>query len=443
MITGRRWGTMAIALASAACGSTVIFGDLPAEDDGAGGTAGIGGSVSSSTADVAVSTTVDAVSTTTTSTSSAGGGGSMGIPDCVETEPVFEMPGLRPADIIVIIDNSGSMAQEANAVEQNINVNFAQIMAMSGVDYQVIMLTDHGNSSVEVCVGPPLSNTTDCNGVPGDVPNQFHHYDVNVQSFDSLCLALDTLYGANGGGEADEHGLHPDGWSKWLRSDAIKVFIEITDDDINCTWNGNNLSDNGGDPGSPTGNAAQAAIQFDSLLIGQASNQFGTQADRNYQFYSIVGIKEKANPLEPYLPDEPVAGTTQTDDCSTASGPGWGYQWLSKGTRGLRFPVCQFSSYDAVFQAIAAGVVEEVNAACTYSISAPGVVDLATLDVTYNPGQPMGPPEPLTLLPSPAACGASESGYYVANDKIEMCPATCERLREDPTHTIDVSGDCL
>jgi len=437
--TGWRWGTLVLALASAACGSTVIFGELPAEDDGAGGGVGVGGAASSSV----VSTSVDAVSTTSSSSSTTGGGGSPGIPDCVETEPIFEQPGLRPADIIFVIDNSGSMSEEINAVEQNININFAQIMGMSGVDYQVIMLTDHGTSSLEVCIGPPLSNSANCQGPPGDVANQFHHYDVNVQSFDSLCIALDTLYGSNGGGEADEQSLHPEGWIKWLRPDAIKIFVEITDDDVNCTWQGNTLNDFSADPQSPAGNAAQAAIQFDSLLLGQAPNQFGTQAARDYQFFSIVGVEEKPNALEPYLPEEPVVGANTSDDCSTATGPGWGYQWLSKGTGALRFPVCQFSSYDAVFQAIAAGVVDEVNAACSYAIIAPGVVDLSTLDVTYNPGEPMGPPEPFSLLPSAGACGATDSTYFVANGKLEMCPATCERLRDDPTHTIDVSGDCL
>ena len=71
-----------------------------------------------------------------------------------------------------------------------------------------------------MCVGPPLSNTTDCDAPPGEVPGQFHHYDIDVQSHDSLCILLDTLYGSSTGGEPDEWGLHPEGWVKWLRQDA-------------------------------------------------------------------------------------------------------------------------------------------------------------------------------------------------------------------------------
>ena len=34
----------------------------------------------------------------------------------------------EPIDIIVVLDNSGSMDEELDAVERNINVNFAEIL---------------------------------------------------------------------------------------------------------------------------------------------------------------------------------------------------------------------------------------------------------------------------------------------------------------------------
>ncbi len=395
----------------------------------------------------ATTTTGEGASTTTTTTgdggglltsvggSDAGSGGS-----CVDIEVVAEQTVL-PADIIFMIDNSGSMGQEIASVEQNINVNFAQIIANSGIDYQVIMVTNHGSASTHVCIGPPLSNSANCNGAPGDVAGQFHHYDVDVQSWDSLCIALDTLYGPNNGGAPDQHSLHPEGWSKWLRQQAIKVFVEITDDDINCTWNGTNLNDNGS-PQSPTGPAAMAAINFDSLLLQQAPAQFGTTAARNYQFYSIVGIQEKANPLDPYQPGEPVAGSTLSDDCSTASGPGWGYQWLSKGTGGLRFPVCQFSSYDAVFQAIAAGVVSGASVPCEFDISGnQEPIDPNSLIVEYTPGG-MGPLETFAQVMGSAACGVNDQGFYLEGDLVKLCPSTCDKVTADQDAGLKVVAQC-
>jgi len=369
--------------------------------------------------------------------SDAGSGGS-----CVNIEVEAEQTVL-PADIIFMIDNSGSMSAEISSVEQNINVNFAAIIGASGVDYQVIMVTDHGSSSLEVCIGPPLSTTANCNGAPGDVANQFHHYDINVQSWDSLCIALDTLYGTNNGGEADEQALHPEGWSKWLRQNAIKVFVEITDDDINCTWNGTQLFDySDPNPQSPTGMAAQTAIDFDQLLLQEAPAQFGTTAARNYQFYSIIGINEKPNPLEAWQPGEPIIGTSGTDDCDTASGPGWGYQWLSKGTNGLRFPVCQFSSYDAVFQAIAAGVVSGASVPCEFDISGnQEPIDPNSLLVEYTPGS-MGPLETFAQVMGQAACGVNDQAFYIDGDLVKLCPSTCDKVSADQDAGLKVVAQC-
>src|SRR5690606_32550703 len=50
----------------------------------------------------------------------------------------------RPVDVIFLVDNSGSMAEEVDGVEQNINVSFAEIFEALALDYRVIMVTDHG-----------------------------------------------------------------------------------------------------------------------------------------------------------------------------------------------------------------------------------------------------------------------------------------------------------
>src|SRR5262245_1645323 len=73
-------------------------------------------------------------STTTSTTANVGGfqgvgggagGGDGGSCAGLQVEATIEY---KPADIIFIIDNSGSMSDEINQVEQNINVNFAGII---------------------------------------------------------------------------------------------------------------------------------------------------------------------------------------------------------------------------------------------------------------------------------------------------------------------------
>jgi len=419
-----------LALGIAACSSTDV--DEDDSDTGSGATSGTG------------DTGQGGGQTTTTGqggdgTLTVGAGGDQGAGgSCVDIQVEGEAVTL-PADIIFVIDNSGSMGDEIASVEQNINVNFAQIIGSSGVDYQVIMITDHGSSNLEVCIGPPLANTANCNGAPGEVMNQFYHYDINVQSADSLCIALDTLYGTNNGGEADEQTLHPEGWSKWLRQNAVKVFVEITDDRVSCNWNGNNFNDgNDNSQNAQTSQAAAVAVAWDQQLLQLAPAQFGTTAARNYQFYSIVGvIEDSPNPLEGYQPAEPIVAA----DCSSAVNAGFGYQWLSKGTGGLRFPVCQFSSYDAVFQAIAAGVVQGAAVPCEIDIS--GVdetVDPGSLVVNYTPD--MGSLESFTQVMGAAACGVDDQAFYLENDIVKLCPAACDKVTADQGATLDVVAQC-
>src|SRR6185436_15807911 len=42
----------------------------------------------------------------------------------------------EPIDVIVVLDNSGSMDEELDSVERNINLNFAEILDASDVDYR-------------------------------------------------------------------------------------------------------------------------------------------------------------------------------------------------------------------------------------------------------------------------------------------------------------------
>ena len=46
---------------------------------------------------------------------------------------------VQPADILVIVDNSGSMTAEAGFVQQNLN-GFSQQITMSGIDVHVVLI---------------------------------------------------------------------------------------------------------------------------------------------------------------------------------------------------------------------------------------------------------------------------------------------------------------
>jgi hypothetical protein len=323
----------------------------------------------------------------------------------------------RPVDIIFVIDNSGSMTGEIVQVQDNINDNFAGIIGASGLDFQVIMLSEHGDIADNnfICVRAPLSGS-DCNPVPAAPVNTptFFHYSEKIGSKDSLKKLLETY------NEPDPNGQAPGGWSQLLRADAVKVFVEITDDESELNAN-----------------------SFESQLFALTPAHFGDAADRNYIWHSIIGLKENNPVTAPWLPTDPV----QSQLCTTVQGngavkPGLVYQDLSIRTGGLRFPICQLDSFDAVFQEIAEGVVDGSQIDCTFPIPEPPAgetLDLNSLVVLYRPGG-VGPAQSLDQVAGAAECTAG--AFFVEGTDITLCPEACAPIQADPAAEVSVLSAC-
>ena len=73
-----------------------------------------------------------------------------------------------PVDVIFVVDNSGSMTLEIQSVEKNINQSFAAIIAASGLDYRVILISNHGSASADqsICISAPLASNASCTPPP-------------------------------------------------------------------------------------------------------------------------------------------------------------------------------------------------------------------------------------------------------------------------------------
>jgi hypothetical protein len=336
----------------------------------------------------------------------------------------------KPVDIIVTIDNSGSMTEEIVGVQTNINQNFATILEASGLDYRVILVSHHGSAKngQSICVEAPLS------GIPAggcaqpppkpvNNPPKFFQYSVEIASTNSWCKLVSTYHAP------DQLMLAPNGWAEWLRPEALKVFIEITDDRVSCgTYN---------DKNTVAGGQAAAAL-FDTDLLALDPAQFGDAQKRNYQHYSIVAMAYNNPPSKPYEPADPIL----TGKCPTAANPGTGYQALSVLTGALRFPLCDTTSYDVVFQAIAQGVIEGAKVSCDFPIPDPPMgktIDLSTVVVQYTAGG-MGNAVEFTQVPSAAQC--APSSFYLEAGIIHLCPETCALVQEDNKAKINVLFAC-
>ncbi len=391
---------------------------------GAGGQGATGGSI----------VTAGTVGTGTggTVTQFGGNGGSGGTTACASTSVEATLTS-APVDIIVVLDNSGSMQEEMKAAEANINQNFASILSSAGIDYRVILLSRHrrqdgdsGEASTSICVAAPLSGLAAC---PAEVPvfsERFFQYSEKIESFDALNWILD---GWSIPPENDNYAeLAPMGWSPWLREGAKKAFVIMTDDD-----------ESNDDEDTPL-----TADAFMGELAALAPNHFGTVADPTYTFHSIIGVAEKADPTAPYMPTEPAVTTMCTGNDAVIESPGPTYQELSIRTGGLRFPICQFPGYDAVFQAIAADVIVKAEIACDFPIPPPPEgeeLDLTRVAVSKKLLDGSALP-PYGQAATAAECQADAFYIDQAQNRIFLCPETCAALEADPAGGVDVLFTC-
>lgn len=328
----------------------------------------------------------------------------------------------QPVDIVLVLDNSGSMQDELDAVEKNINVKFASILQESGVDYRVILISRHrrgprtesGEASTSVCVSAPLSGLAAC---PADAPvnsERFYQYSIKIESTDSFDRILSTY------NQPDKFKLTMVGWSEWLRPGAKKVFLEMTDD-----------------------NAVMAIDTFVQKLSALSPANFGTDvAHPTFVFHSIVGLQQKAPVTTPYLATEPVQMATCTGGNNTVANVGVGYQELSRRTGGLRFPLCAFESYDAVFSTIANDVVTKSQLACDFDIPTPSngqELDLSKVAVAFSQD---GASAPVQFGQAKTSAECQAGAFYIESNHIYLCPETCTQVKAGNGAKVDVLFTC-
>lgn len=331
----------------------------------------------------------------------------------------------RPVDIIFVIDNSGSMTEEIAAVRRNIDQDFAAIVEEGNVDYRVLMLSEFGEDGTGVCIDPPLGGAECSAGLAKTNGPRYFHFNQAIGSNDALCQILDTIDNPY----ADSRAPH--GFQDWLRPEASKAFVLITDDSARCSYTDDLmqvvLGADGADP-------FDDALAFHAALRAKAPLQFGG----HYQFFSIVGLSVEDEQPHPVFPYEPLDPTT----CSTAPSSGLSYQALSVATDALRYPVCEGRSFDAVFQVLARSVIQTASAECTYQlpeVPAPQTLDLRSvnLEVRATPG---ADPLHFDQVSGASACDNAHSFYI--HDRIELCPEACRWLQRSREPAVQILYGC-
>ncbi|MDB4935324.1 MAG: hypothetical protein JWP87_2296 [Labilithrix sp.] len=299
-------------------------------------------------------------------------------------------------DIVVVIDTSGSMAEETAQVKANINT-FASKIGSSGLDYTVVMIAEKppsfpfppGFPIPGMCVPAPLGGAS-C----ADNPPVFHQVNEAVGSTDSLSIIL-SKFGT---------------YEPWLRASAFKVFIEVTDD---------NSTD-------------VPFASFDQQLLAKSPMHFGTATNRRYVFNSICGWK-KGTPV------------LSADACGTAVNTGDQYQQLSKLTGGIVDSVCE-TDYSGVFDNIAKGLVKKLGCEFSFPKSTTGQqTDPSRVAVHYTPGGG-GAKKTLTQVTDASKCASIPDAWYYDDNsnptKILFCPTTCTAAGGDTDGKLEVAVGC-
>lgn len=338
--------------------------------------------------------------------------------DCAESVTGASL-GFRPVDIILVIDTSGSMNPVSSSVEANLNGSLTQLLADSGLDYRVIAIANYG-AGAALCLAAPLGqDACDPPGPLAPVGPTLFQYSIALGSGSFLEAILGTYDAPPSAVQAPLYAVQPMGWHPWLRPEAMKVFIGITD-------------------AEEMANAPAQGDAFDANLLALDPVQFGTPGARNYVFHTIAGMT--ANPDGAlWLPDAPIV----TTDCVGFDGkePGEPMQQVSKLTGGLRFPLCNYASFDALFQVVATGVVEASPVSCDLPIPPAedgGTLDPDTLQVEYTDGA--GVVHLFHQVPSVAAC--EPEAFYVVGDTIHLCPAPCTTVQQDNLAMVKVHYGC-
>jgi hypothetical protein len=357
-----------------------------------------------------------------------------GAPRLTEAEAACAMlttagePGKkRPVDIIFVIDNSGSMSEEIAAVRRNIDHDFAAIIDESDlqIDYRVLMLSQFGETGTGVCIDPPLAGADCSQGLAKTNSDRYFQLDLLIGSNDPLCQILDALDNPS----LDKRA--PKGLETWLRPEASKAFVLITDDSARCRYTDAEMDviigADGFDP-------FEDALKFHAALKAKSPEHFGG----HYQFFSIVGMAVHGDQPQAVFPSEPIENTT----CSTAPTPGQVYQALSVATDALRYPVCEGRSFDALFQALAQSVIQTASAECTYQlpeVREPQVLDLPSVNLEVRRSPDMDP-QHFDQVEGASACKDAHSFYI--HDRIELCPEACQLLQRSPDPSVQILYGC-
>ncbi len=291
---------------------------------------------------------------------------------------------LKPVDIIWVVDTSGSMNDEANAVQDALN-DFSSFIAASAIDYRVVLIANASDMNVP----PPLGGSA-----------EFLHVNRTVGSTDALQVVYDSF----------------DLYKDFLRPGASTHFVVVTDDESN--WSHNTFN-----------------TQIANLVAPSFSN------------YVLHAICSEEQVLIPAMPPLPAFMGPCTGGLGTGGAAKFGetYINMASSTGGLWSSICS-TNWNPIFDSVAAAVSEAIPLPCTYDIPEPGqgdVIDPDRVNFVYESSAGAG--DTISRVNSASSCSTNGGWYYDSPSdpsQIILCPATCDLLAADEDGDVEIQFGC-
>jgi len=277
------------------------------------------------------------------------------------------------------------MDEEVAELQANLNA-YTTLLRDAGADPRIILLADGG-----VCIPPPLGAASCGAGADQNLPG-YRHVTNAVQSTNALDVIIDSYAQ----------------YSDSLRAGALKSLMVISDDDSDVS----------------ASSFAQAFLALDP------ANHAGFVLD------AIAAASDPEGCIGLSCPVGNACCVLNVACMPRAAAEGAVYKSLATQTGGLFVDLC-LQDFDPLFNALATALVAR---ATRCSFAAPNQPE-DTLSLRLLPSA--GAAETLPYRASVNDCAAASGWFRAAVDApLELCPASCDVLKQNVTTAVEILGGC-
>ncbi len=296
---------------------------------------------------------------------------------------------LAPADIVFVVDNSGSMDEERVMVKKNMN-NFSSQIVAAGVDARVVLISaplleENPNG---ICIDAPLGS--------GQCPNdsnlpEYRHVPETIESTDALLQTTLT---------------YPK-WKASLRPNSVRHFVVVSDDN---------------------------SFLMNAAAFTNAMAAVNPPVDE-FTFHAIV---TPAGMLDSCVPPD-------LHCCGLAANRGTVYEKLVQQTGGILGDLCK-QEFKPIFDEVAQEI-GKVAIACEWDIPAPPAgeeLDPQKVNVDFIDSQDQT--HQIGYVDSEDMCDSVEHAWYYDDPddptKIYVCSQTCDWIHDQMKAEIIIKFGC-